>query len=295
MLRRLALQPRATARAAPDALFREWQAGVAAARRGDGSAAGADGRSSPSPEAGPRPASGSGPSSAPAPDPPSAPTGTFALAAPRAHPLYPAAAGPELDAQVDELIQRDPAGAEAMALAVFRRLPTAQLGAEVERRYPSAPMPSHATEGDPGARSPAARSPPAGLALETRRPHALVVTQRVRCFCCDELVGDGQQPCRALELLDSLSHFMDERDDIIEREVETGSERHTLHRQARWFMYREYVAAHWGHLGRGVRVCLPDCVVAAIRSRYRASGCECQLAQLAGCSSHGYVGFRDVH
>ena len=58
-------------------------------------------------------------------------------------------------------------------------------------------------------------------------------------------------------------------------------------------MYRTYVAAQWGYLGAGVRVKIADCVVAAIRLRYRAPGCDCAPNAIATCLAHGYTGYRE--
>ena len=46
-------------------------------------------------------------------------------------------------------------------------------------------------------------------------------------------------------------------------------------------MYRAFVAAKYGYLGHGNRVRIPLCVVAAIRARYRATGCDCAIRDLA--------------
>ena len=66
-----------------------------------------------------------------------------------------------------------------------------------------------------------------------------------------------------------------------------------VHRAARFFMYRTFVAAKYGYLGQGNRVKIPDCVIAAIRSRYRAAGCDCAVAALASCRIHGYTGHKE--
>jgi hypothetical protein len=70
------------------------------------------------------------------------------------------------------------------------------------------------------------------------------------------------------------------------------------HRAARWYMYREYVAAAFGYLGRGNRVTLPECVTSAIRDTFRAPGCNCPVGtgygNIAQCLTHGYTGHRDA-
>ena len=89
---------------------------------------------------------------------------------------------------------------------------------------------------------------------------------------------------------------MHDRDAIIAQELASGDgpDLGSLHRAARWFMYRTLVAAKYGYLGAGVRVQIPDCVVAAIRSRYRAPGCDCHISNIGRCVVHGYTGYREA-
>ena len=54
------------------------------------------------------------------------------------------------------------------------------------------------------------------------------------------------------------------------------------------YMYRTYVACKYGRLGKGVRVTIEDCVIAEIRSRFRAPECDCSLDAIATCTEHGY-------
>jgi hypothetical protein len=104
-------------------------------------------------------------------------------------------------------------------------------------------------------------------------------------MCCDEDVGDGEVgQCSALGLLATLEEDLQEQDRIIDQGIEFDFEVEALHRAARKHMYRTYVAARFGYLGRGVRVRLPDCVVAAIRSRYRIPTCECSLDAIVSCN-----------
>ena len=115
--------------------------------------------------------------------------------------------------------------------------------------------------------------------------------------CCDDNVGTGVAgQCAALQLLSTLDAEMEERDRIIEQEMgdpEGDGDYEQAHRSARFFMYRAFVAAQYGYLGAGNRVRIPLCVVAAIRARYRAPGCDCPTRNLATCSAHGYVGHKD--
>ena len=117
-----------------------------------------------------------------------------------------------------------------------------------------------------------------------------------RCLCCDDEVGEGgSEQCAALQLLETLGDEMDENDKTIDDEFDGGGDPDIggLHRTARYFMYRAFVAAQYGHLGKGNRVRIPACVVAAIRARYRAPGCDCAVRDLAACQAHVCVGHKD--
>lgn len=63
-------------------------------------------------------------------------------------------------------------------------------------------------------------------------------------------------------------------------------------RAARWYLYRTFVATKYGQLGKGIRVQIPECAVAAIRRTFRAPGCLCEGAALARCTEHGYTGYK---
>ena len=246
------------------------------------------------------------------------PTGNFALAAPRPLDLAPAAPGPELDAQVARLCGSDPSAALALTLALVRHVPTAQLSAELDKIFgprdwslaPRGEDAADATDGDgddepepqathDGGGSSSQGSVPRSLAVSVISPRhyslAGPVTQRRRCICCDEDFGRGDTDlCDALQLLDSLGEDLRERHEILQRELENGGgDPAQLKRDARWYMYRTYVRAKYGYLGRGVRVRISDCVIAAIRHEFRAPGCDCALADLARCTLHGYRGHRD--
>ena len=133
------------------------------------------------------------------------------------------------------------------------------------------------------------------------------VTYQRRCSCCDERVGTGATAqCHALQLLATLEDDMRERDMLIQHDLDQDEEGivdlAVLHRSARWYMYRTYVASQYGHLGPGIRVRIPPCVVGAIRSRYPAPGCTCTtIDALMSCTCcdahtgrHCYKGHRDV-
>ncbi|EOD36396.1 hypothetical protein EMIHUDRAFT_226431 [Emiliania huxleyi CCMP1516] len=120
------------------------------------------------------------------------------------------------------------------------------------------------------------RIPTARLPEESMRHYA-----RVRCACCDTLIGDGDTATCPMA-----------RDDIIANEIQLGYDEAGLHRSARYVFYRQFIAMKYGHLGAGVRIRLPDCVVAAIRCRWPEPSCTCDHVAIARCTAHGYTGFR---
>jgi|TARA_B110000196_G_C20551072_1_gene388837 hypothetical protein len=98
-------------------------------------------------------------------------------------------------------------------------------------------------------------------------------------------------------MLSTVEEDAAERDRIIQEELDGEDppwDMGDLHRAARWSMYRTFVGAQYGYLGQGVRVRIPLCVVAAIRCRYPAAGCDCVSPAIATCIVHGYVGHRDA-
>ena len=230
--------------------------------------------------------------------------------------------GAALERQVGALLG---AGAEsrrravAFAREVMRQLPTVDLVAACDDCY--GPM-SEETYISLGPATP--RRPPTSMqvALPESRPELslLALTYRVRCICCDHEVGEGDggrcaSPapmrscsctdtkaasvlrCAALQMLATLAEDTAERERIIQHELDSDDppeDLGDLHRAARWFMYRTFVAAQYGYLGKGCRVRIPLCVVAAIRCRFPAPGCDCTPAAIATCHTHGYVGHRDA-
>ena len=93
---------------------------------------------------------------------------------------------------------------------------------------------------------------------------------------------------------ESLEQELVARDQIVQLELADGFDEEATLRSARWYMYRMYVAHAFGFLGAGVRVRIPDCVVATIRARYRAPGCTCALAALGpGTCCNRYRGHKD--
>ena len=217
----------------------------------------------------------------------------------------PAASRAELRDQVAALLTGDDESrrrAVDFAREVFRQLPTSSLHAAGDAEL-GRPDLADGTEGDDddgsGVFAPvaAARVVRFQVGIPTARP-ALppgAFTYQPPCLCCSETAGNGaSRDCAALQLLATLHEEMAKRDEIIDQELddEDGAQLGDLHRAARKFMYRTFVAAKYGHLGQGNRVKIPDCVIAAIRARYRAPGCECEGLALANCAAHGYTGFR---
>ena len=97
--------------------------------------------------------------------------------------------------------------------------------------------------------------------------------------------------CTALQLLDGFGGEMEARDAEIEQELADGYDPALTYRQARWFFYRQYVFLAHGYLGKGNRVRIPDCVVAAIRARYPDPQCTCASTQeFVRCDL--YTGYR---
>ena len=282
-----------------DWAFREWQAERAAANAPPPLAAGSGSPSSPGAHSSSlsmvRSGSPLSNASAAAAQPSSPDTPDYMISAPPAGPLAVAPAGPELRAQVRELLERDRELAVALAQEIFRQCRTSELARHCDALLSSAPaldeeVESHPagsnTNGQPTTLTVGRMGTPGGGRPPPWRPH---------CECCDEMLGDGDTAkCPALSLLDSLHEDLEERDAIVERELEEGCEDSATLRAARWYMYRLFVARQYGHLGQHVRVRIPDCAVAAIRSRYRAPGCTCiGMRALAACTAHGYVGYKE--
>jgi hypothetical protein len=122
------------------------------------------------------------------------------------------------------------------------------------------------------------------------------LTYQQRCDCCDDEIGTGVSgSCGALQLLATLEDEMKCRDEIILSEVNAGQEDpSSLLKSARFFMYRAFVAAKYGHLGKGNRVRIPECVVAVIRMRFRSPECDCDASAIGRCSAHGHTGYQAV-
>lgn len=222
------------------------------------------------------------------------PPTSYVLSAPVTITLWPEARVP-MPEQVSDVIAT---GGAPLSLAVsfarelFRQLPTESLPQAADSVYGQLTDAALAGVEE----QPRSNAPPQqfGVAIPTQLALANV-TDRRRCFCCDADFGNGDSNgCAALQLYDTLLEAMHERDAIIEQELGNGDGADLAHlnRAARWFMYRTFVAARYGHLGAGVRIQIPDCVVAAIRSRYREPSCNCHVRDIGTCTAHGYTGYR---
>jgi hypothetical protein len=277
---------------AREAEFRAWQAEkaeIAARLRGTVAPASSPPVPPPAPPAAP-PAPPPAGSPRAHTSPPTPGTDEFALARPPPIPLAVAAPGPELEAQVEELMRRDSAVAVALAQAIFRRLPTGALAVEADRVYGAEHGLNEFAE---------ARGRHSGEALPPRRLTVATAADggsgafhaRERCASCDPF-GSGSGVCSAIEVLDTLGHEFDAREERVAEELAEGCDEEATHRHARWYMYRTYVACKYGRLGAGVRVTIEDCVIAEIRSRFRAPGCDCSLDAIATCTQHGYRGHK---
>ena len=260
--------------------FRQWQAQRAAERASESSA-------SPAP---------SETTARPTPGPPHASPVQRMPPQTTVHEL-PATSSPQrsLEAHVAMLLSDGDASRHRtlqFAREVFRQVPSDALAIAGDRLFgEQSPDMVRNSSGE----SPVERAPQQ-FQVELYRAPVVGVTERRRCFCCDVTVGSGDVAlCSALQLYDTLRDDMLARDQIIESESEAeDANLACLHKSARWFMYRTFVRAQYGHLGRGVRVRIPDCVLIAIRSRYPSPECDCDVGQLATCTTHGYTGHRDV-
>ena len=238
-------------------------------------------------------------------------TDSYHLTSPHHPPLNVAPAGPELEAQVAELLRRDPEAAVALAIAIFKQLPTAALAAECDRVFghaaPEQLVRMESLEIAESAQAPsspiataARRQPPERLGVDVTPGAITPVVRKKRCPACDTdglVSGEGATPqCMARALLESLKDDLEARDQIVADEIATGLDPEATHRSARWFCYRTYVAAKYGYLGKGVRVRIPDCAIAEIRMRYRApacaAGCMCDATAIVSCPH--YRGHRDA-
>jgi len=210
-------------------------------------------------------------------------------------PFVPAPAGQGLQAQVAGILQGD-AEQRGLWLDMAQEL-LRQAGHGQVRETSPARVSSETGVPIVLRSTPVAHRPPIriGVDVDTRRAPPLLLTRRMRCLCCDDEVGTGDVGrCSALQLFATLEDDLAEEDRLMEEDIDAGADLEPRHRAARKRAYRLFVAAHFGYLGSGVRKRIPDCVVAAIRVRYRAPGCDCSIEQIATCAGHGYVGFREA-
>ena len=185
----------------------------------------------------------------------------------------------------------------AFAREVFSQLPTSELvGEHVTAVFGSPDI--YIAPGPVGMVAPSQTTPVnfrVELPFEQQLP-LRTLTYQQRCDCCDDEIGTGVGgSCGALQLLATLEDEMKCRDEIILSEVNAGQEDpSSLLKSARFFMYRAFVAAKYGHLGQGNRVRIPECVVAVIRLRFRSPECDCDASAIGTCSAHGHTGYKAV-
>ena len=116
-----------------------------------------------------------------------------------------------------------------------------------------------------------------------------------RCWACEPAFRRRDARCAAVALLESLEADLEDVTRRLEHDEETEGADAAMRKATRYFMYRKWVGAQWGYLGRGKRIRIPLCVIEAIRDRFRAPGCDCALGgPLGNCVAHGYTGHRDA-
>lgn len=114
-----------------------------------------------------------------------------------------------------------------------------------------------------------------------------------RCWHCEPYMGRQDTVCTAKQTLGTLEEVFEEQAQLVEDEEEFGDPHGDARRAARYFLYRKWVYAAFGFLGKGKRIRIPPCVVEHIRSRFREPGCECALGgPLYNCRD--YTGHRSA-
>jgi len=115
------------------------------------------------------------------------------------------------------------------------------------------------------------------------------------CLFCEPMCGSDEKICKAQALLETLEDDIKEQEEDIKDQREAGIESSAPLRAARYILYRKYVFAKEGFLGKRIRIRIAPCVVEAIRNRFREPGCLCSMGgPLFNCTEHGYVGHRDA-
>lgn len=120
-----------------------------------------------------------------------------------------------------------------------------------------------------------------------------------QCWSCepDYGVSDGECECQCFEQPDFQLAFEEQEKKVHDAdEFDDGPPSSEKRRAARYFLYRKWVYATHGTLGKHNRVRVPPCVVEYIRDRYREIGCTATTCPKGGplyrCSQHGYTGHR---
>merc|ERR1712137_1280481 len=88
------------------------------------------------------------------------------------------------------------------------------------------------------------------------------------CLFCEPMCGSDEKICKAQALLETLEDDIKEQEEDIKDQREAGIESSAPLRAARYILYRKYVFAKEGFLGKRIRIRIAPCVVEAIRNRF---------------------------
>jgi len=112
--------------------------------------------------------------------------------------------------------------------------------------------------------------------------------------CEPQIGGEPGERCKGMSIFDTLQDDLEAQDELVKDEQEHGNITSGPLRAARYYMYRKYVFAAHGLLGKRVRIRIPPCVIQAIRFRFPQPGCDCAQGVIHLCTEHGYVGHREA-
>ena len=114
-----------------------------------------------------------------------------------------------------------------------------------------------------------------------------------QCWYHEPEFGREDEQCAAVAALEHVKADLEEVARRVEAEETEGGVSAPARKNARYFMYRAWVAEKWGKLGRGNRIRIPPCVVEYIRDCFREPGCLCPMGgPLYTCKD--YTGHRDA-
>ena len=82
-------------------------------------------------------------------------------------------------------------------------------------------------------------------------------------------MGRQDPVCTAIQTLGTLEEKFEEQAQLVTDEEELGDPHGNARRAARYYLYRKWVYAAFGFLGKGKRIRIPPCVVEHIRNRFR--------------------------